>query len=150
MTTPATFCPHCLCPACVAHSRMLWEQQQSVANELAERALSKRILRDREANRRDQLMQQAAMIWMLTNHAQNSTEAKEIMNDIAIALDLAPSMVNARRRIYVTKLNSRAKISDGNFQWKPPGTRGMDEPEFCEKCGGIGSKGKPCRRSSCR
>lgn len=143
------FCPNCLCPACIEHSRILWEHQQEILAEQARRVAKLREQRARDRARRTELLRQAAMIWMLTNHASNSDDAFHVMNDIARALDVSPAMINARRVIYVTELNKRAGILD-NFQWKPPGTRGMDEPALCEKCGGIGTRGKRCRRSSCR
>lgn len=149
---PDNFCPHCLCPACVAHSRLLWEIQQQKLAEEAERARRRQEYEEREAFRQYELMQQGAMIWMLTNLVTNSTEAHQLMNMIGSWLDTAPSVINARRVIYVQELNKRAGIFSplGEYQWKPPGTRGMDEPDWCSECGGIMTRGRRCKRSTCR
>ena len=146
---PDNFCPQCLCPGCVEVSRKLWEIRQRQLEEAEERAAVLRERQEREEERQAELFQQAAMIWMLTNHAADAGEVKEIINVIAEALDISTSMANARRNIYVTELNRRLGNA-GYPQFKPPGTRGSEEPDWCPECGGMMTKGRRCRRRLCR
>lgn len=129
------YCPHCTCENCGPRNEAIARRRREQEARLQSRREKEEAAARVREEKRAESLRQAAMIWMLTNHAVNSTHAQSIMYEIAVAMDLTVGEVNRQRIAYVTELNRRADLPPATLG-KIPGTQGSDImwPE-CEKCG---------------
>lgn len=156
---PDEFCPRCFCDACIAYVLAADAEEKRILKHQNTVKAKKEAIKNKKLAQQAELMRMSAMIWMLVNQATDHMHAQKIMYDIAVALDMTTAEVNARRRMYTDAIFERQKdfINKGwtTKGWnrlnevgvipgpvrrdtdfaKIPGTRGTEQPEYCETCG---------------
>jgi hypothetical protein len=130
------------------------EQEIKKARLRRDRLAHKRELERTKEEAADSAKREALMIWFLVNTATGQNEANEVIQQIARALELRPGQINAKRTRAAARLSIRSKhllrLSDGGRWAAIPGSQGTELPDFCQKCGGMKTEGRRCRRKTCR
>ena len=149
------YCPKCQCPECLLITRAEQLKQQRL-DEVHARAQQRELeQRRRVRENADEFRRECAMVWMLVNNATDQNGANWTIQKLAEALLLSPAQVNTRRSEYARTLTQRAKTFTGEILAEPtwaslPGTKETELPDYCEKCGGMKTMGRKCKRCDYR